>query len=57
MALYDIGGRQMRSLFSGTVSGGTHTLSLDTAALPPGLYVVSAEAGGRRVTRRMVVLR
>lgn len=56
-ALYDVSGRQVRLLWSGAAKGATQSLSLDTGALPPGLYLIGAEAGGRRVSRRMVVLR
>lgn len=56
-ALFDVSGRQVRLLWSGVARTGTETLSLDTATLPPGLYLIGAEAGGRRVSRRMVVLR
>jgi hypothetical protein len=56
-ALYDVSGRQVRLLWSGVAKAGTQALSLDTATLPPGLYLVGAEAGGRRVSKRMVVLR
>ncbi|MBK7367517.1 MAG: T9SS type A sorting domain-containing protein [Candidatus Eisenbacteria bacterium] len=56
-ALFDVSGRQVRLLWSGVARAATETLSLDTATLPPGLYLIGAEAGGRRVSKRMVVLR
>ncbi|MFN8588223.1 MAG: alpha/beta hydrolase-fold protein [Candidatus Eisenbacteria bacterium] len=57
VALYDVGGRLVRVLWSGTAGPGTQALALDTGTLAPGLYLAAAEAGGRRATRRLVVLR
>ena len=56
-ALYDVSGRQVRLLWSGVAKTAAQSLSLDTGTLPPGLFLIGAEAGGRRVSRRMVVLR
>ncbi|MBI5168775.1 MAG: hypothetical protein HZA61_04730 [Candidatus Eisenbacteria bacterium] len=56
-ALYDVSGRQVRLLWSGAPKGATQALTLDSGTLPPGLYLIGAEAGGHRVSRRLVVLR
>ncbi|HLA63976.1 MAG TPA: T9SS type A sorting domain-containing protein [Rhodothermales bacterium] len=55
VAVYDALGRRVFGLLEGRRGAGTHTLALDTAGLPAGLYVVRAAAGGASVTRRLVV--
>lgn len=58
VALYDALGRRVQSLHEGPVqAGGAVSLSLPTAGLPSGLYVVRAVAGGHTATRRLTVVR
>ena len=54
--LLDAGGRRVRTLFRGAASGSL-ALRLDAAALPAGLYFVTASQGGERTVRRLAVLR
>jgi len=55
---FDALGRRVAVLHDGPLSAGTHALSLDAAALTPGLYVVRATgAGGVSPVRRVVVAR
>lgn len=55
--LYDVSGRAVRSLYRGAASAAPTSLTLETANLAPGLYMVGAEVAGRRVSGRIVVLR
>jgi hypothetical protein len=51
-------GRRVASLLSGhSLSAGDHSVPLSTAGLRPGLYFGRLEAGGRRATSRLVVVR
>ena len=54
---FDATGRRVAVLHDGSLAAGVHPLTLDTARLPSGVYVVRAVAGGAVVTRRVTVLR
>lgn len=59
-AVYDLLGRRRAVLFEGTRDahpGGARVLRIDAAALPPGVYVLRAEAGGQARSKRLVVVR
>jgi hypothetical protein len=60
-ALYDVLGRRVVLLASGTYLAGRHTLALDGARLPSGVYVVRAvmewEGGARTFTQRVTLMR
>lgn len=61
LAVYDVGGRRVRTLARGPLPAGTHRLSWDGrddrgAAVAPGAYLVLLEAGGERRSRRVVRL-
>ncbi len=57
LAVYDALGRKLRTVESGWKDAGMHvsTLALDGAR--PGVYYCRLTAGGRTITRRMVLLR
>jgi hypothetical protein len=62
LAVYDLVGRQTRGLHHGYLSVGCHQVRWDgqddhQSRVPSGTYIVSAEAGGQRVSKRIVVLR
>jgi hypothetical protein len=57
VAVFDVLGRRVAVLHDGPLGAGAHQLRLDAAALPAGVYVVRAVAGGERITRRLVVAR
>lgn len=57
LTLYDVRGRQVLSLQEGPLTEGTHTATLDTEALAPGLYLLRAETGTTVATRRLTVVR
>jgi len=56
-ALYDVLGRQVAVLASGRYGAGRHTVALDGAVLPPGVYVVRAVAGGAAIAQAVTRLR
>ncbi len=49
LGLFDILGRRVRTLFEGTLSGGTHQIAVDFAGVAPGLYMLRAERSSRTV--------
>ena len=56
--VYDALGRRVARAFDGSVSAGTSaTVTVDTAAFAPGLYVVRVEGETFREARRLVVAR
>jgi len=61
LALFDLQGRQVRSLVDGSVEAGRHSLSWDArddngTHVGAGLYWARLEAGGRTFIRRLTVL-
>jgi subtilisin-like proprotein convertase family protein len=62
LALYDVGGRRVRTLIDGPLPAGLHTCRWDGRndagrALAPGVYLVHLRAGGQQATRRLAVVR
>jgi hypothetical protein len=53
----DLLGREVRVLADGPAQAGRHELTLDTHALPSGVYVVQMRADDIRATQRFVVVR
>jgi hypothetical protein len=37
------------------MNAGTHLVSLDLTGLPSGIYTCSVEAGGKQVSRKMMI--
>jgi len=57
IGVYDLLGRRVAELFDGALaSGSLHTVTLDTAALPAGVYVVRARTDTDLHTKRLVVV-
>ena len=57
VALYNMVGEKVGSLFSGDALSGTYTQMLDTSAFPAGSYLVSlASSGGERITKRLIII-
>lgn len=59
LAAYDIGGRRVRALFTGTMSAGDHEVRWDLTddagrPVPAGIYLVSLRAGGETFVRRTI---
>jgi hypothetical protein len=62
LAVYDAGGRQVRTLHDGPMAAGAHAVPFDLRddagrALPPGLYLARFEAEGRSFVRRVAITR
>lgn len=62
VAVYDLAGRELRTLASGGLAAGTHTLQWDGRdhagrALPSGTYLVAVRAGETSLTRKVVLAR
>jgi len=62
LAVYDVTGRRVRVLVERTVAAGEHRQTWDgrddtRSPVPSGVYFVRLDAGGRRDTRKLVVVR
>ncbi len=57
VSVFDALGRRVAVAASGPLAAGDHAVSLDTAALAPGVYVVRLVAGETVQSRRLVVTR
>ncbi len=57
VAVYDVLGRRVAVLHDGPIAAGQYQFVLDGSALPAGVYVVRAEAGGALATRSVTRLR
>ena len=57
VALYDVTGRHVATLFDGPAVARTYTLPLDGAGLASGVYLVQARGERGAVTRQITVLR
>lgn len=55
LALFDVGGRRLRTLRAGAPAGPEH-LEVSRDGLAPGLYLLRARQAGESVTRRIVVV-
>lgn len=55
--VFDLMGRQVRTLVSGPRSAGRHQVRVELADLPAGIYFYRLETGRAVATRRMVVVR
>ncbi|MEZ4702787.1 MAG: T9SS type A sorting domain-containing protein [Rhodothermales bacterium] len=57
LAVYDLLGREVRTLVDATRAAGTHTVTFDAGDLPSGVYFYRIEAGAASETRRMVLMK
>jgi hypothetical protein len=57
VSVHDVLGREVAVLAEGFRAAGRHALPLDGSALPPGIYVVRATAGGTAVAHSVSILR
>ncbi|MGI9176035.1 MAG: zinc-dependent metalloprotease [Rhodothermales bacterium] len=57
LTVYDLMGREVRRLATGTHGQGNHRVRLDTATLPSGVYIVRLQDGRRQLTRRITVVK
>jgi len=57
LTVYDLMGRAVKQLATGSHSPGTHSVGFDATTLPSGVYIVHLQAGSRQVTRRITVVK
>jgi hypothetical protein len=57
LRVYDVLGRRVATLATGTKEAGTHTVSLKTETLSSGVYFGRLQAGNRTVTQKITVVR
>ena len=57
LALYDMSGRLLRDLGSGSYTAGRYRISLDASVFPSGTYIYRLRAGGADLSRRMILLK
>ena len=57
VTVYDVLGREVAVVHEGPLAAGTHEVTLATARLPVGFYLVRATAGATSATQRVTVLR
>jgi hypothetical protein len=56
IALFDVLGRRVHTVESGTFSAGVHRFTIDGSALPAGLYILRISDGKTSITRSLVHL-
>ena len=57
LTVYDLMGREVRRLATGSQGRGSHRVRFDTAALPSGVYLVRLQDGRRQLTQRITVVK
>lgn len=57
LGIYDVSGRRAGTLVSGTLSRGTHDLSVSAGGMTSGTYLISGAVGNEQVRLRTVLLR
>ena len=55
--VYSVLGHRVAVVHDGVLAAGPHTLALDLAGLPAGVYVVRATSGAAVATQRLTVVR
>ena len=55
--LYDVTGRKLETVFSGSLSAGTHNLNYSTGSMTTGTYFVSGTVGDETIQLRTVLLK
>ncbi|MFU8861817.1 MAG: DUF5074 domain-containing protein [Cyclonatronaceae bacterium] len=57
VSVYDLTGRRIAILADGNYAAGTHTVVFDASGLSSGVYVTRLEAGGRKVSGKMMLVK
>jgi hypothetical protein len=55
LKIYDLYGREVRTLADEAKIPGEYTVRMDVSELPPGVYLVRLQAGGQSAVRKLVV--
>jgi len=57
LALFDMQGQKLGTIFAGDVLSGTYSYSADISAFPAGTYLISlATSTGARITKRLIII-
>jgi hypothetical protein len=57
VALYDLSGRRVATVYDGQTAAGRHEVSCDVSALSPGVYLARLESDAGTLIRRVVITR
>lgn len=57
LRVYDVLGREVATLASGSFRGGRHTVVWDGRLLSSGVYICRLESGGTSIARKMILMR
>lgn len=57
LAVYDISGRKMETLVEEVMPAGKHTVNVELTDLSPGIYFYRLETGGKRIQKKMVLIK
>ena len=57
VGLYDISGRYVKNIAQGGMTAGEHSIKVDAAGLPSGIYFARAQAGTQTITKKLVLLK
>ncbi len=57
LALYDLSGREVRTLFDGYRQAGFHSVNMNAGDLASGLYFVKLEGSGQIVTQKVMLIK
>jgi hypothetical protein len=57
LCVYDVNGRLIRTLLDETRSAGDHSVLFNTSGLENGMYFYTVEAGGKKYSRKLIVLK
>ncbi|MFA7195294.1 MAG: T9SS type A sorting domain-containing protein, partial [Candidatus Neomarinimicrobiota bacterium] len=57
IAVYDLNGRHIRTLYQGYQSAGEYSIRFDARNLSSGVYICRLKAGDRILTRKMTLLK
>jgi hypothetical protein len=57
LKLFDVLGREIKTLTSGEYQSGNHTITVDASALPSGVYIYRLQAGNFTAVRKLTLLK
>jgi hypothetical protein len=57
LKLFDVLGREVKTLISGTCKSGPHTITLDASTLPSGVYFYRLQAGASTAIRKLTLVK
>ena len=57
LKLYNVAGQELKTMLSGVLAAGRHTVGLNAGTLPSGVYMYVLTAGDFRATRKLMPIR